>query len=523
MRVNTILVSGCFVWDKITQREYPNGPIEKRNYTERVVSDEPGGTAGNVACLLAHYGWEAYPQAQFDLSRDGYKLKSGLKAWGCDVRFVENMPAGKITKYFEERKLNADGSPKKTVYSRGGWGSQFGAHKFLRAKDEVPEFLEKLDFVPNVYFFDVPEAGPAALGTALKERGSLVYYEPELYGNKENVKKKVMARIGACDIMKFSRQSLADTSFCDPYKDKLFIQTRDKEGVAFRLRGGNWITVPAVDNQNVVDTIGAGDFTTSAFLKALGDRDALSMDRLTEKIVREALEYAMEVAAKSVSYEGAKGMIWAEPGFKLGDGTLDPIPYKGKILYLHGSASCGNSHTPMMLANELTEYKIVAPDIPHDPIEAVQYLRDLCEKEKPDLVVGSSMGGYYAHLMFGWKRVCVNPALHMSTDVDFKVGKHQYRPAVDRVDGSKYYIFTQEMHDHAEELEARQMEGITEFDRDNCWGVFGTHDTEIKDYSRKEFCAQYRHWVEYEGEHRLKSRNVKEVVAPLIRKLIANK
>ena len=53
----------------------------------------------------------------------------------------------------------------------------------------------------------------------------------------------------------------------------------------------------------------AGDWTTSAFLNALAEADALSVKRLTSEVVKAALEKAQVVASKSVSYMGSKGMI----------------------------------------------------------------------------------------------------------------------------------------------------------------------------------------------------------------------
>jgi hypothetical protein len=93
------------------------------------------------------------------------------------------------------------------------------------------------------------------------------------------------------------------------YNNKLFIQTLGSEGIRFNLRGEGWVTLPPVANSNLVDWEGAGDWTTSAFLNALGDANALSIDRLTSEIVRNALGTAQEIASKSVSYLGSKGMI----------------------------------------------------------------------------------------------------------------------------------------------------------------------------------------------------------------------
>lgn len=89
-------------------------------------------------------------------------------------------------------------------------------------------------------------------------------------------------------------------TFVKDYRDKLFIQTLGSEGLRFNLRGEGWVNLPPVDNENVADWDGAGDWTTSAFLNALAEADALSIKRLTSNIVKDALEKAQIVASKSV-------------------------------------------------------------------------------------------------------------------------------------------------------------------------------------------------------------------------------
>ena len=100
-----------------------------------------------------------------------------------------------------------------------------------------------------------------------------------------------------------------DVTFVKDYRDKLFIQTLGSEGLRFNLRGEGWVNLPPVENENVVDWDGAGDWTTSTFLNALAEADALSIKRLTTEVVKEALEKAQIVASKSVSFIGSKGMI----------------------------------------------------------------------------------------------------------------------------------------------------------------------------------------------------------------------
>jgi len=67
-----------------------------------------------------------------------------------------------------------------------------------------------------------------------------------------------------------------------------------------------------------------------------------------------------------------------------------------RIIYFHGFASSGASGTVELLRRHLPDFETVAPDIPIDPTEALPYLRDFCQTQQPDLIIGTSMGGMYA-------------------------------------------------------------------------------------------------------------------------------
>ena len=91
-----IIGSGVYNYDTIVERSYPQGFVvgKKNPFVENLISAEVGGTCGNVMCMLAYHGEEVYPQAQFDLSEQGHQLKADLERYGCDTRYVENIPCG---------------------------------------------------------------------------------------------------------------------------------------------------------------------------------------------------------------------------------------------------------------------------------------------------------------------------------------------------------------------------------------------------------------------------------------------
>ena len=153
-----------------------------------------------------------------------------------------------------------------------------------------------------------------------------------------------------------------------------------------------------------------------------------------------------------------------------------------KILYLHGFGSSGASGTVELLRHELWEKTdaahraiVVAPDIPLDPLEAMPMLEELAFDEMPDLIIGTSMGGFYAQQLHGFTRICVNPSFFLSKKYDIiYVGKHKWLNR--RKNGETEFHVTKDTIAHFQEAEAHQFDGVTDDDRTLCHGLFGDED-----------------------------------------------
>lgn len=190
---------------------------------------------------------------------------------------------------------------------------------------------------------------------------------------------------------------------------------------------------------------------------------------------------------------------------------------KKKIIYFHGFGSSGASGTVENLRKLLPDLEVLAPDIPIDPLAALSFLKELCAAESPDIVIGTSMGGMYAHQMKGFKRICVNPALNMSTASHvLKTGVHKFFNR--RKDNQKEFKITREIIQHQNLIERNQFKDISDEDRKNCYGLFGIYDTTVNTYDL--FHKHYPNASRFEGEHRLNEKVLKTTVIPLIRQLL---
>lgn len=305
--MKTCLLSGNFALDTIVTRDYPNGFVvgKSNKFTETVVAECVGNTCGNVATILPYLGVKTYPIGHFDTSEQGLQIKSDLQRYGADVRFVENSAKGGTTLLRCTHKRDKMTGEHTVSFRATSPGSRFPKRRFLRVRDEAPAFMENLDFTPDVFFFDAAEAGLRYLAAELRKRGTFVYFEPESDADKN----KFLKAIEVSDIVKFSHEKVGDTSFTSQYKDKLFIRTLGAEGLEFNLCGNGWNRVAPIANDNVVDTEGAGDWTSSQFIACLCEREMLTVAQMTVDSVRECLEIACKTASRSVSYMGSKGMI----------------------------------------------------------------------------------------------------------------------------------------------------------------------------------------------------------------------
>ncbi len=85
------------------------------------------------------------------------------------------------------------------------------------------------------------------------------------------------------------------------------------------------------------------------------------------------------------------------------------------IFYFHGFASSGNSWKIGELKKHLPNETIIAPTLPVDPEEVVGFFeRVVAENGKPALLIGSSLGGFYAYYAaarFNIPAVLINPSI----------------------------------------------------------------------------------------------------------------
>lgn len=192
-----------------------------------------------------------------------------------------------------------------------------------------------------------------------------------------------------------------------------------------------------------------------------------------------------------------------------------------KILYIHGFGSAGSTGTATIMRNLLyeKEVRVISPDVPTSPAEALPFLKSFVEQEQPDLIIGTSMGGFYAEQLRGYKRILVNPSFHMARLLTFRgLGNYEFQNK--RQDGADKFKVDKQMIAEFKEIEKLSFKGLTVEDKGNVWGMFGRNDPTV--HTQDDYTKVYGkdHFIVFEGEHRLNDKILKHDVLPIINKIL---
>lgn len=190
-----------------------------------------------------------------------------------------------------------------------------------------------------------------------------------------------------------------------------------------------------------------------------------------------------------------------------------------KLLYVHGFASSGSSGTVMALRRHLASWRVIAPDLPVDPFDALELLRNVVEKEKPDVVVGTSMGGMFTQQLWGIPRIIVNPSFEMSRSLLFgKMGRNKYTSK--RQDGATEFRIDKTVVERFKLMEKSQFDGITDEEKLLVTALFGDKDPVVNFYPLMSELYGKERCIHFNGEHRLNDEVVKKVLIPIINEYV---
>ena len=191
-----------------------------------------------------------------------------------------------------------------------------------------------------------------------------------------------------------------------------------------------------------------------------------------------------------------------------------------KILFLHGFFASG-SCIPAIALHEAFEgrVRVITPDLPIHPKEALMFIHQLCNEEKPDLLVGNSNGSFLAQIIapiVGIPALLGNPHLEMTEFLKPRIGEHQYKSP--RIDGKQDFVIDEALISEFEELQKDQFKNVSPYWKDKIWGIFGEQDT-LAHY-KPLFLKYYTNAYSFPGGHTPTAEEVKTWYVPLIEKML---
>lgn len=192
-----------------------------------------------------------------------------------------------------------------------------------------------------------------------------------------------------------------------------------------------------------------------------------------------------------------------------------PLMEGKKIMYVHGFGSSAQSGTVKLLRQLMPRAEVIARDMPIHPEEAMTLLHHLCETEKPDLIIGSSMGAMYTEMLYGFDRILVNPAFQMG-DTMMKhdmLGKQTFQNP--REDGIQDFIVTKQTVKEYKEITEKCFAGVNDEERRRVYGLFGDKDPLVDTFDL--FREHYPNAIHFHGEHQLIDKVAIHYLTPVIR------
>lgn len=172
-----------------------------------------------------------------------------------------------------------------------------------------------------------------------------------------------------------------------------------------------------------------------------------------------------------------------------------------KAIFLHGFYASGSCPMAVALKESLKgEVEVLTPDLPLHPHEALAYVRELCKREHPDMLIGNSNGAFLAQMLATELQIPAllgNPHLKMSEFVAARIGENRYKSP--RMDGEQDFFIEPSLTDEFAELEQHLWDNWNSSMRKLCVGLFGEKDTLA--HFEPEISDHYDEICHFPGDH----------------------
>ncbi|MCB0859969.1 MAG: hypothetical protein KDB54_04870 [Solirubrobacterales bacterium] len=270
-------------------------PLDVIGY-QGAIAYQAGGTAANVAAILAFLGWDAALAGQTGDDRAGQIFIDDLQAAGVNTSQIYQ-PVGMATPRLIHQIHSGEHS---YAYSCPKCERRLPRSRPLTL-GQASLCFESIP-APDVYFFDRANAATLFLAECYADAGSVIVFEPSVPANAELLRRAVVV----AHVVKHSDdRSIGglDDLGVEPQEGQIRIVTHGVGGLEVRSGGEAPKRFPALAAPQV-DSGGAGDWTTAGLITI-----AVRSGRLDSEAIDSGLRFGQALAALSCTAPGARGLM----------------------------------------------------------------------------------------------------------------------------------------------------------------------------------------------------------------------
>jgi len=259
------------------------------------IAHRAGGTAANVAAILAWLGWGTQLAAVIGDDPAARRLGDELKRLGVGLDLLTLASDARTPQVIHE----IENGTHRFLFRCPECGRRFPRSRPL-SKARASEVLDRVDDV-DVFFFDRANPGTLSLAEGLRERGALVVFEPSVATAGATMQRAAELS----HMVKFSddRLSVLWSALPAPAADQVQVVTRGEHGAVARIGAAPWAESIAFAAETI-DACGAGDWTTAGLLYRLGAKKTFDEHELVD-----ALRLGQALAALNCEWPGARGLV----------------------------------------------------------------------------------------------------------------------------------------------------------------------------------------------------------------------
>jgi sugar/nucleoside kinase (ribokinase family) len=268
-----------------------------------------GGTCGNVLAILGTLGWKAHAIGRLQPDACSDLIVQDLQTCGVDTHLLHMNPTAPAPVIVERLRLDSAGIPFHSFsFSCPSCGERLPSYQpvtISSVHEHVAEILQN-----DVLFVDRASPGAVELATLFHAAGKIVVFEP----STSKIDHLLYKMLAVSHIVKYSHErfpELEETSW--PSSRKLEVQTLGRGGLRFRYKGKTtlslWQHLHAPKRNSVVDTCGAGDWSTAGLIELTCQTGLHDLDSLSKEKVLNALGFSQKLGSWNCGFAGPRGAM----------------------------------------------------------------------------------------------------------------------------------------------------------------------------------------------------------------------